>query len=46
MSSRRWESEAKEAIERVVWAKAERDDARHEPSMARLDVEAVGRAWA
>ena len=45
MSSRRWESEAKE-IERVVWAKAERDDARHEPSMARLDVEAVERAWA
>ena len=37
MSSRHWESEAKEAIERAVRAEAERDVARHEASMARLD---------
>ena len=29
-NSRRWESEAKEAIERVVRVKAVRDTARHE----------------
>ena len=41
-SSRCWESEAKEAIERAVWVEAERDDTRHEASMARLDAEASG----
>ena len=46
VSSRCWESEAKEDIKRVVKAKAERDAARHEASMAKLDVEAVGSAWA
>ena len=42
MSSRRWESEAKEAVERAVRAEAERDAARHEASMARLDAKATG----
>ena len=45
-SSCRWESEAKEAVERVVRAEAERDTARHEALMARLDAEAAGRACA
>ena len=33
-NSRRWESKAKEAAERAVRAKAERDAARHEVAMA------------
>ena len=41
-SSQCWESEANEAIKRVVRAEAERDVARHEATMARLDVEVVG----
>ena len=41
-SSRRWDSEAQEAVEREVRAEAKRDAARHEASMAKLDVEAVG----
>ena len=45
-SSRSWESEAKEAIERVIRDEAERDDTRHEALMARLDAEAAGRARA
>ena len=45
-SSRRWESEAKEAVERAVRVEAERDVARHEASMARLDAEAVESTWA
>ena len=45
-SSRRWESKAKESVEREVQAEAERDVARHEVSMARLDAEAVGSARA
>ena len=43
-SSRRWESEAKKAVERVVQAEAERDAAFHEALMARLDTEAAGSA--
>ena len=46
MSSRRWELEAKEAVERVVRAEAERDAARHEASMARLEIEAASGARA
>ena len=46
MSSQRWESEAKEAVERTVRAEAERDAARHEVSIARLDVKAAGSARA
>ena len=42
MSSRRWESKAKEVVERAVRAKAERDAARHEASMARLDTKVAG----
>ena len=45
MSSRNWELEAKEAVERVVRAQVERDAARHEASMARLDAKATGSAW-
>ena len=41
-SSWRRESEAKEAVERVVRAEVERDAARHEASMARLDAEVAG----
>ena len=43
-SSRRWELEAKEVVERVVQAKAERDAARHETTMARLKIEAMSGA--
>ena len=43
-SSWRWESEAKEAVERVVRVEAERDVASHEASMARLDAKAAGSA--
>ena len=43
-SSRRWENEAKESIEKVAQAKAERDVAHREASMARMDVDAVGSA--
>ena len=46
MSSRRWELEAKEVVERAVRAEAERDAACHEASMARLDVEDMGSARA
>ena len=42
VSSQRWESEAKEAVERAIRAEAKRDVARHEASMARLDAEAAG----
>ena len=45
-SSRCWESEAKEAVEKAVWAEAERDATRHEASMARLDAETAGSARA
>ena len=45
-NSRLWESEVKEAVERVVRAEAERDVARHEVAMARLDTEAVSNARA
>ena len=36
--SRRLESEAREAIERAVRAEAERDAARHEVAMTRLEI--------
>ena len=45
-SSRHWESEAKEAVERVVRAEVEKDVAHHETSMARLDAEAARNARA
>ena len=46
VSSRRWDSEAQEAVERAVQAEFERDAAQHEALMTKLDVEAVGSAWA
>ena len=45
-SSRRLELEAKEAGERAVQAEVERDVARHEAAMARLEIEAMSGAWA
>ena len=41
LSSRSWELEAKEDMERAVQVEAERDAARHEATMARLDIEAM-----
>ena len=41
LSSRRWELEAKEAMERAVQAEAERDAAWNEAVMARLEIEAI-----
>ena len=40
--SRCWEKEAKEGVEKVARAEAERDAALNEASMARMDVNAVG----
>ena len=37
-----WESDAKEVVEREIRAKVERDAARHNVAMARLDIEAAG----
>ena len=44
--SRRWEKEAKEGVEKVARAKAERDVARHKASMTRIDVDAARSARA
>ena len=44
--SQRWEKEAKEGIEKVARAEAERDAACHEASMARMNADAVGSARA
>ena len=44
--SRRLESKAREAVERAVSAKEERDVACHEVAMARLEIKAVGSARA
>ena len=41
-SSRRWENEAKESVEKVAQAEVERDASRHKASMARMDADAVG----
>ena len=45
-NSRRWKTVAKEAVERAILAEAERDVARRDVAMARLDIEAVGSARA
>ena len=45
-SSRCWELEPKEAVERVVRVEEERDSARHEAAMARLEIEAMSGAQA
>ena len=42
--SRHWETEAKEGIVKVARVEAERDTARHEASMARMDADAMGSA--
>ena len=42
----RWEKEAKEGVEKVARAKAERDASRHKASMAPMDVNAAGSARA
>ena len=44
--SRRLESEAREAVERAIYAEAERDVAHHEVAMAQLEIKAVGSARA
>ena len=44
--SRRWEKEAKEGVKKVAGAETERDAARHEASMARIDSNAAGSARA
>ena len=41
LSSRCWELEAKDAMERAVRAETERDAARHEVAMARLEIDAM-----
>ena len=40
------ELEAKEAADRATWEETERDAARHEVAMVRLEIEAAGSAWA
>ena len=45
-SSRRWESEAKESIEKVARTKGEKNVVRHDSSMARMNVDATGSAMA
>ena len=45
-SSRRWENEAKGRVERMARAEAERDVARHDASMTRMDANAAGSARA
>ena len=45
-SSRRWENEVKESVEKVARAEAERDASRHNASMARMDADEAGSARA
>ena len=45
-SSRCWENEAKESVEKMTRVEAERDTARHDASMARMDANATGSAKA
>ena len=40
LNARRWESESKEAIERVARAEVERNATHHEATMAQLETEA------
>ena len=39
LACRRLELEAKESAERAAWVEAERDTARHEAAMAKLEIE-------
>ena len=43
-SSRRWENEAKESIEKVARAKAERDSSHHDVLMDHMDADTAGSA--
>ena len=45
-SSWRWENEAKESVEKMAQAEAERDVARHDASMVLMDADVAGRAKA
>ena len=45
-SSRHWENEARGSVERMARAEAERDAARHDSLMARMDADAVGKVRA
>ena len=45
-SSRHWENEARGSVERMAQAKEERDIARHDDSMARMDADAARSARA
>ena len=44
LNARRWELEAKEAMDRAAQVEAEKDAARHEAAIARLKIDAAGRA--
>ena len=46
MNARHWELEAKEAVDKAAQVDAERDAARHEAVMARLEADAAGSARA
>ena len=46
LSSRRWENEARGSVERTAQVEAERDVARHDALMARMDADAAGNAKA
>ena len=46
LTTQHWELEAKEAADRAAQAEAERDAARHEMMMARLETEVAGNARA
>ena len=46
LNARRWELEAKKAVDKVAQAEVERDAARHEVAMARLETHAAGSARA
>ena len=44
MNARHWELEAKEVVDKAARAEVERDAARHEVAMARLEAEAASSA--
>ena len=46
LSSIVWENEAKESVEKMGRDEAERDTARHDASIARMDADAAGNARA
>ena len=46
LNARCWELEAKEVVDRAARAEAERDAARHEEAMARMETDVAGSVWA